>query len=1208
MYTPFVYNPQRDAWKAIRGFYYQVEVTIIRWLELQADTVMYCEYGEDIDHVKQLLDIDEAIPTRLLEQIKTRDKITLTRHEALTALARFHDAGVTNPSLHILYRFSTTATPGREQGIQFPRNLPGNAAWNSIREGAFDANEVQKFVAALKHIVASASCPKDLPAEIFLQFQNYVASAEPIALTDDLIRRYEWATDLPNPPRLREEIESRLLNQSRAYRQEEAKHLTDVLIVHVLELLTKKGEKRLTVGELERLLSERSITEVDRRILTRLLSFVEQAAEYLPQLASHIESISQNTARLPNIEDMQKSLIQQVSGIQAQLVHVPLPPPDDPPIRPLAFAKRTDLVFTLYRKLSETTWLNITGAAGLGKTYIARLLAEMHGLDRVIWISLRGEQTTQSLLNYLDRHLLRIASYPDCPDLVQAYAIGALSFSQLSRLVADRLTAEGVIVTDELPDLLKIPRVGEKLVDLTLALQESGGKLLTTAQRNVPPSVTQHLYDADSAFIESPIPPMTQQDIDEMLTATGAPPAFHGSDNLNLIQSATHGHPALVAATISFLRRNNWTIDEPMLILKGDPLEEIRAETRRKVFHLLRDENLCALLYRLSLATTSFDRDLVRVVARVHPPIQRPTELFAELTGPWVYNLGSDRFEVSPLLSNAGQNMLDTALQRKIHLSIVSHYFRSRTINSPQVFQIITHLIAANDSQGLTAFLLQIASHLNERSHARVFEPIMMMFTSWPQDAPLALRIAIRTVQIRILTLLGNDAKSYIAELETMVRQINAFDLPTAMLALLLIGPFNPAADPVMAARKTLQARRLYSRLSSGEQLLPSDISLESLMWARLADIQTRDDIRGILAVLADMTEAERRAAFSFDLYDVRQLFTDDCWLIECLKSEDEQDWEGVLSLIAEMLRIAGLPGGEPLLAPTMRARAIVLADYMDRPQEALAVLEATPPPTDNNARFLLHYTAACILLEYSTPEASLERFQQALSEGPNAYSFLQFDALRRAAETAGRIGRWELMRAFAISSLQLSKEVHIVHEQLEMMGELAWAYWSLGDRLKACSAMSGLVRGLLRNRDFDKRRFREVFGKAGHTLGWMSSMADLGRSPKQTPDGHPYTTPFPGFFSRSRPQMADYNFPRRFDLLLTQLGWLSTGCRLYKFASRTFCEAKHLAQPQDLLSLQHLIDLELAELAAREERYREAFPLAISGIRTISLSTDQRQ
>jgi hypothetical protein len=508
----------------------------------------------------------------------------------------------------------------------------------------------------------------------------------------------------------------------------------------------------------------------------------------------------------------------------------------------------------------------------------------------------------------------------------------------------------------------------------------------------------------------------------------------------------------------------------------------------------------------------------------------------------------------------------------------------------------------------LTEFLLQVASQINERSHAKVFEPIMMMFTSWPQDVPSALRVAIRTIQIRILILLGNDAESCIAELDMMVRQIEIVDLQTAMAALLLIGPFNPAADPVMAARKTLQVRRLYSLLPSGEHLLPSDISIESLMWTRLADIQTRSDIRGILAVLADMTEEERRAAFSSDLYDVRQLFIDDCWMIECLKPEDEQDWEGVLSLITEILQIARLPGGEPLLAPAMRAKAIALADYMERPQEALVVLEATPPPADSNARFLLHYTAACILLEYSTPEASLERFQQALSEGPNAYSFLRFDALRRAAETAGRVGRWELMRDFAISSLKLSKKVHAVHKQFEMMGELAWAYWSLGDRLKACSAMSGLVRGLLRSRDFDNRRFREAFGKAGHVLGWMSSMADLGISPKQTSDGHAYTVPFAGFFSRSRPQMADYNFPCRFGLLLTQLGWLSTGCRLYKFASRTFCEAKRLAQPQDLLSLRHLIDLELAELAAREERYREAFPLAISGIRMVSLSTEQRQ
>jgi hypothetical protein len=1121
MTIPFVHNPQRDAWKAIRGFYYQVELTVIRWLDLQADTILYCECGEDIDHVKQLLDADDAAPARLLEQIKTREKITLRNREALTALARFHEAVVKNPSLPILYRFSTTATPGREQGIQFPRNLSGIAAWNSVREGAFKADEVQKLVVALKHLVASASRPKDFPEEMFLQFQNYIASAEPGALIDDFIRRYEWATDLPDPPRLREEIESRLLRQSRAHRQEEAKQLADVLIVHVVELLTKKGEKRLTVEELERLLRERSITEVDRRILTRLLSFVEQAEAYLPSLTSQVESISQKLTPIPAIEQMLGGLIQQVSGIQAQLLPVQLPPPDDPPVRPAIFAKRAELVHELHRKLSEVTWLNIAGAAGLGKTYIARLLAEAHGLDRTVWISLRGEQTTEGLLNYLDRHLLKLGGHPNCSGLTQAYAIGALSFSELSRVTAARLTSEGLLVIDELPDLLKIPQVGEKLVELTLAFQESGGRLLTTAQRNVLPSVTQHLHDTDSAFAERLIPSMTLQDVDEMLTAAEAPPALHHPGYLNLIHSATRGHPALVAATISFLRRNKWTVDEIISILMGDPLEEVRAETRRKVFQLLPKDNLrelLELLNRISLIGAPFDMPLVRDVAAVPPPIPLPAELLTELTGPWVYKLGSDRFEVSPLLSNAGQNTLEPMLQRTIHLRIVSHYFRKRTVNPTQVFQIITHLIAARDSQILMGFLLQITSQINDGSHAEIFEPITMLFKSWPQDAPLALRIAIRTAQIRILSLLGKDAKSHIAELDTMVRQIDDFDLRTAIAALLLIGPFNPAADPVMVARKTLQVCRLYSRLPSDEQPLPSNILLESLIWARLIDIRTRDDIRGILAVLADMTEEERNAAFSLDLYDVRQLFIDDCWMIECLKSGDEQDWEGVLSLVEEILQIAQLPGAEPLLAPAMRARAIVLADYMERPQEALAVLEGTPPPTDNNARFLLHYTAACILLEHSTPEASLERFQQALSEGPNAYSFLQFDALRRAAEAAGRIGQWETMREFAISSLTFSKRVHIIHERLEMIGELAWAHWSLDHRVKACSAMSGLVRGLIQSQDFENSRFREVFGKTGHALGWMASMADLSRSPKQTLGGYPYTAPFPGLFSRPRP------------------------------------------------------------------------------------------
>ena len=357
--TPFVYNPQRDAYKAIKGFYYQVELTVIRWLELQADMVLYCECGEDIDHVKQLLDADQLRQVRIFEQVKARERITLRSQEALTALARFREAVANNLSLHILYQFSTTAIPGKEQGIQFPRQLSGIEAWNGVRKGILGLDEMQEFIAAFKALVALSSCPHSIQESVFLRFQEYVAAADPQMLIDEFIRRFEWATGLPDSPQLRSTIQSLLVCQSRAHQAWEAHLLADVLTVHVFHLLTRSGEKRLTVEDLERLLLERSITELDRRLLTHLTSLIEQAAAYFPGLSSQMESVLRGVAALQGIPKQLGQLVQHVSGIQTQLLPMQLPAPDEPPVRPPIFTQRGELVVDLLRKLSAE---NATGA------------------------------------------------------------------------------------------------------------------------------------------------------------------------------------------------------------------------------------------------------------------------------------------------------------------------------------------------------------------------------------------------------------------------------------------------------------------------------------------------------------------------------------------------------------------------------------------------------------------------------------------------------------------------------------------------------------------------------------------------------------------------------------------------------------------------------------------------------------------------------
>ena len=163
-----------------------------------------------------------------------------------------------------------------------------------------------------------------------------------------------------------------------------------------------------------------------------------------------------------------------------------LPPPDEPPVHPPIFTKRGELVGDLLRKLSEVTWLNITGAVGMGKTSAAHLLAERYGPNRTVWISLRGEQTNTEIMRHFEMHLLRLASTPDRGDLVSNYVVGAIAFSELVTHVCFPLADQGLFVIDEVPDLLEFPLLADRLLKLSLALQASGAKLLTTSQRSIP--------------------------------------------------------------------------------------------------------------------------------------------------------------------------------------------------------------------------------------------------------------------------------------------------------------------------------------------------------------------------------------------------------------------------------------------------------------------------------------------------------------------------------------------------------------------------------------------------------------------------------------------------------------------------------------------------------------------------------------------------
>src|ERR1700676_3781366 len=70
-------NPRRDAWFAIRGFYYQIQTTVQRWIHLASADVLQCESAEDIEVIRNAFVDGEPRVEWILEQVKVRETLTL---------------------------------------------------------------------------------------------------------------------------------------------------------------------------------------------------------------------------------------------------------------------------------------------------------------------------------------------------------------------------------------------------------------------------------------------------------------------------------------------------------------------------------------------------------------------------------------------------------------------------------------------------------------------------------------------------------------------------------------------------------------------------------------------------------------------------------------------------------------------------------------------------------------------------------------------------------------------------------------------------------------------------------------------------------------------------------------------------------------------------------------------------------------------------
>jgi hypothetical protein len=226
----------RDAWAAIRGYVYQVDTTILRWLWLRPDEALELECGEDVDLLAPAIIKGDLRPTRTMEQIKCLDRaFTLRSHCSLQALVSFSEHLHENPTLPMQFRFVTTALPADERPAAPLISAPGIVLWQQIRANYVHKARRDQSIKSIAAFLQSID-----PHSTDTRWNRFMALTRDPNGFADFVSRFEWSVGASGTETLVSEIEETLIRQNRASDRSTAKVLHEQLFVFTMRLLARR--------------------------------------------------------------------------------------------------------------------------------------------------------------------------------------------------------------------------------------------------------------------------------------------------------------------------------------------------------------------------------------------------------------------------------------------------------------------------------------------------------------------------------------------------------------------------------------------------------------------------------------------------------------------------------------------------------------------------------------------------------------------------------------------------------------------------------------------------------------------------------------------------------------------------------------------------------------------------------------------------------
>ncbi|MBE9179333.1 hypothetical protein IQ268_12250 [Oculatella sp. LEGE 06141] len=1188
--TSFISSRDNDASNTIRGYVYQVDLTILRWLNLQTDERLELECGEDIDFISRCLPTGDE--QRLLEQVKNYTS-SISLWSSVSAIANFVEHRQSNSCGNLRFLFTTTASVKIERpSPPILKRQKGINIWEKIRLGNLEVISQEDALIGIRNILSRDTKPKKLADTTWLIFRDFVQNSSDADLLS-LIHAFEWSTKAIPAEILTERIPALLIERCHATDQNHSKELYQRLFLYAFKRLSQSGLKQLTLPELTEQLQQPTLSDSDHELLSRVVSRLCSLEERVSFVETRVYSLEENLQRFPNeIATQVNAQIQRQlrdQGIDISIDHTTLPDLGIP-LAVEQLSNRSESVISLISAFNRHTWIAIDGISGSGKTQLAILVVQTIGKCSA-WIRLRDlspEQASQRL---------DVAFRAIKPSLKQNNS----RFDWYCSL-CNSLENNAILVLDDLPELSGNDELSECLVQLSRACKKYGIRLFSTSPYLLPFGLRERLNE--QILYATSTPPFSDSEAGGVLQAYGASISVINAYS-KFINNVAQKHPQIIAAIARYLQQHDWQVTESLedKLLRGEYHTTLIPQTIKRILDSTEDEDSRELLYRLCLPIGNFSALEVQTVASITPPLARPREHLQNLIGLWVQHDINERFLVSPLVKPLGERSLLLATKKSCHQALGDLIISKRRLTPSDTLRVILHFLGAevfNKAGLILVSALQKLSSIDQLADEG-FLLSLWSSSSLPEQMDLGTCILIRGFQIATRYKYGKPIGYLVEELDTLVEQAgedNALEILGAVMATNLVFSKDNPQKANHYLRTALHFLPHAYIPNSSRLAFPDSSFLGFTIWTNSRSITNAEQLQDWVATVECLTFEQRDFAFSHEVAELGCLLVSETvWKHEAEKLEDEQNWSNILQIYQDLTgRIRQLEL-ELLWACFVLAQIIIVGEFCHNLRESVQLAQQALNQVSDDPRvnFLLTQRIGQQYLNLNHNNEALTWLSRALGAETNAYPYARMKSLLNMSHVVGREDT-QLAVQFAQQASDLARNTKSIDEieRVQALCELSIAKWLATNIFDAFETWVEAGEQLLSCRS-DSDFWKEMFLRYGHVSGYFTMLAHTGSPPSVgLQSGERYAAPQRGMFLIRNSALLEYYRRDRECAVLSQLSTFAAAVgndeQAVTWALRGIDDAREFNQ----FGIVSVLSLETIPHLVLNGYYAETFDIAI--------------